>query len=257
MEPVPANKVTMARRLGQKWHQSPISPNCLAGDLQYPQLPGRPDKPELLSLRDMPRRRTGSKKGLIALVHSLVHIELNAIDMAFDLLARFGNAPMPRAFYEGALKVGIEEASHFEMINADLEKLGASYGDLPAHGGLWDAVMTTRNDLLARLTIVPLVLEARGLDVTPAMIERVKATGETAIVKTMEHIYRDEITHVAFGAKWFKYLCDHQNRDPKSTFQSLVAEHFRGSLKPPFNEPARTIAGLPEEYYNPTDSPYS
>ena len=255
-EPVPANKVLLARRLGELWKQGEIDPGELSRDLMFPDLPGRPDKPALLSLRDMPKRRTGSKKGLIALIHSLVHIELNAIDMAFDLLARFADAPLPRDFFEEALKVGLEEADHFEMINNDLEKFGASYGDLPAHGGLWDAVMTTRFDLLARLAIVPLVLEARGLDVSPAMINRVRATGEDGVVKTMEHIYRDEITHVAFGAKWFKYLCAREQRDPELTFRTLVAEHFRGSLKPPFNDQARAQAGLPREYYGqrPIDS---
>ena len=248
-ERVPANKVVLARRLGSMWRAGEMSLGGLASDFLYPDQPGRPDKPELLSLRDMPRRRTGSKKGLIALVHSLAHIELNAIDMAFDLLARFGNAPLPGDFFDGALKVGMEEADHFEMINDDLESLGAKYGDLPAHGGLWDAVMTTRHDLLARLAIVPLVLEARGLDVSPAMIERVKASGQDHIVKTMQQIYHDEITHVAFGAKWFKFLCRHQNIDPKTTFHSLVEEHFRGQLKPPFNVRARASAGLPEEFY--------
>ena len=250
-EPVPANKVRLARRLGVLWHQGSIRPGKPARNLVFPDLPGRPDEPELRPLRDMPRRRSGSKKGLIALVHSLVHIELNAIDMAFDLLARFAGAPMPLEFFEGALKVGLEEADHFEMINRELEKLGSSYGVLPAHVGLWDAVMTTRHDLLARLAIVPLVLEARGLDVSPAMIERVKATGEDSIVQTMRKIYRDEITHVAFGAKWFKYLCAQQDRDPVTSFQSLVAEYFRGSLKPPFNDQARTDAGLPVEFYRP------
>ncbi len=248
-EPVPAKKVMLARRLGSMWRAGEISPGGLAPDYPYPDLPGRPDKPELRSLRDMPRRRTGSKNGLIALVHSLAHIELNAIDMAFDLLACFGNTSLPRDFFDGALKVGLEEADHFEMINQDLETLGARYGDLPAHGGLWDAVMTTRHDLLARLAIVPLVLEARGLDVSPAMIERVKVSGEDHVVKTMQQIYRDEITHVAFGAKWFKYLCQDQNIAPETTFHSLVEEHFRGLLKPPFNIQARTSAGLPEAYY--------
>ncbi len=248
-EASPSKKVCLARRLGSMWRAQEISLGGLASDMPYPDQPGRPDKPELLSLRDMPRRRTGSKKGLIALVHSLAHIELNAIDMAFDLLARFGDSPLPYSFFDEALKVGLEEADHYEMINGDLEILGARYGDLPAHGGLWDAVMTTRHDLLARLAIVPLVLEARGLDVSPMMIERVKASGEDNIVKTMQQIYRDEITHVAFGAKWFKFLCRHQNRDPKTTFHSLVREHFRGLLKPPFNVRARTSAGLPEEFY--------
>jgi len=249
-EPVPANKVALARRLGAMWQDDRLGMEPGSCALQFPEHPGRPARPVLLPFGEMPKRRAGSKKGLIALVHSLVHIELNAIDMAFDLLARFANAPLPRVFVNEALKVGLDEADHFEMINRDLERLGASYGDLPAHGGLWSAVITTRDDLLARLAIVPLVLEARGLDVTPAMIKRVEKSGDKAIVQTMQHIYRDEITHVAFGAKWFKYICEQNDIDQKATFQALVAHHFKGSLKPPFNEQARTQAGMPKEFYN-------
>jgi uncharacterized ferritin-like protein (DUF455 family) len=250
-EPVPGQKVQLARQASEAWQTASLPATALTSSLELPDQPGRPAKPELRSIRDMPRRRIGSKQGMIALVHSLAHIELNAIDMAFDLIARFCHTKLPRAFLDEAVKVGLEEAQHFEMINSRLEELGAAYGDLPAHGGLWDATRTTRHDLLARLAIVPLVLEARGLDVSPAMIKQVKATGEVTIAATMETIYRDEITHVAFGAKWFKVLCEQQEIDPQSKFQSLVRKYFRGPLKPPFNTEARSLAGLPPEFYQP------
>jgi uncharacterized ferritin-like protein (DUF455 family) len=246
---VPAQKVRLARQAGKFWFARKIPATHSSRPSRIPELPGRPARPELFSPHDMPRRRMGSKKGMIALVHSLAHIELNAIDMTFDLIARFCDAPLPQAFLDGAVKIGIEEADHFEMINDRLEELGAAYGDLPAHGELWEAICKTRHDLLARLAIVPLVLEARGLDVSLTMIAKVKAAGEPTIAKTMDTIYNDEITHVAFGAKWFKYLCDQQEIDPRSKFQSLVRTYFHGTIKPPFNTKARSLAGLTPDFY--------
>lgn len=250
-ESVPAQKVRMARELDQAWREGSLCVSHPEEERVIPDQPGRPEKPKLLSPRDMPRRRIGSAKGLIALVHALAHIELNAIDMSFDLVARFCDLPMPREFLDGAVKVGLDEALHFELINQRLEDLGASYGDLPAHGGLWGAIQDTRHDLLARLAIVPLVLEARGLDVSPPMIAQVKAAGQEETAKCMDIIYQDEITHVAFGAKWFKYLCEQQGVEPTAKFQSLVRKYYRGYIKSPFNEDARSMAGLTPDFYLP------
>ncbi len=250
-EPVPARKVELARQAARDWQAGALPAILSPTKPVFPTFPGRPDKPELRSFRDMPRRRPGSKSGLVALVHSLAHIELNALDMSFDLVARFCHLELPRSFLDGAVRVGLEEARHFEMINERLQELGAGYGDLPAHGGLWEATRNTRHDVLARLAIVPLVLEARGLDVSPAMIEQVRKAGETATAASMEIIYRDEITHVAFGARWFKYICEQQGLDPTTRFQSLVQKYFKGPLKPPFNEEARQMAGLSPDFYLP------
>ena len=248
-EPIPDQKVQLARELEKVRNPRTIPVVTADFNAEIPDQPGRPVKPELLSARQMPRRRVGSKKGLVALVHALAHIELNAIDMAFDLIARFHSKPLPPEFIEGAVNVALDEARHFEMINVCLEQLGASYGDLPAHGGLWDATLNTSHDLLARLAIVPLVLEARGLDVSPRMIKQVRTSGSETIARTMETIYNDEISHVAFGVRWFEYLCHQQNVDPKQQFQLLVKTFFRGQLKPPFNEKARSQAGLTPDFY--------
>ena len=249
--PQPAHKVQLARDAAAKWRLGRLLPAHSSENLTYPDLPGRPQQPELLPPARMPRRRIGSRRGLIALVHSLTHIELNAIDMTWDLIARFAESDLPPAFLDEAVTVGLDEANHFELINNHLEKLGASYGDLPAHGGFWDAAQNTAHDLLARLAIVPLVLEARGLDVSPGMIRQVEASGAIDIASSMMIIYNDEITHVAFGARWFKFLCDKRRLAPEPTYQNLVRQYFHGSLKPPFNEEARNAAGFEATFYAP------
>lgn len=226
------------------------------GDTEPPDRPARPAKPRLLAPREMPKRRVGGMAGRIALLHSVAHIELNAIDLALDLVARFASelGQEAGAFISDWLKVGAEEAKHFLLLQQCLAGLGATYGDLPAHDGLWEAAQNTRSDLAARLAIVPMVLEARGLDVTPAMIERLRAQGDEAAVAALETIYRDEIGHVAVGTKWFRKLCQSQKIDPVEAFKRLVEQYFKGSLKPPFNDAARSKAGLlPQFYQNSID----
>ena len=245
----PQQKVILAHEAAKAWHAGDLLASLSSVEPHLPVQPGRPDKPLLLSPREMPKRKAGSQTGLVALIHALVHIELNAIDMAFDLIARWSDSSLPVEFLDEALKIGVEEAQHFEMINAHLEELGVCYGDLPAHGNLWDAVIQTSHGLLARLAIVPLVLEARGLDVSPRMIAQVRAQGELKIASTMDIIYRDEITHVAFGVKWFKFICGQKNIEAADVFHFLVKKHFKGHLKPPFNEKARQMAGLEPEFY--------
>lgn len=199
----------------------------------------------------MPRRSTGGKRGRIALLHSLAHIELNAIDMTWDLIGRFFDAPVPRSFFDNWVRVGVEEAKHFALLERRLRELGANYGALPAHDGLWQTAQDTGTDLLARVAIVPLVLEARGLDVTPSMIEKMTRNGDERSSRILSVIYNDEKQHVAFGCKWFRYLCEQEGREPESTFHILVRTHFRGRIKPPFNEQARTQAGLTPGFYKP------
>ncbi len=200
----------------------------------------------------MPKRRAGgSLAGRIALLHALAHIELNAIDLAWDLIARFTGAELPRAFYDDWVAVGDDEAKHHLLIAGRLAELGAGYGDLPAHDGLWEAAQETTHDLLARLAVVPLVLEARGLDVTPAMIQRLVRFGDDASAAVLRIVYADEIGHVATGSRWFAWLCRRRGLDPVPTYRLLVRRHFRGELKPPFNREARERAGLAPAFYEP------
>lgn len=195
------------------------------------------------------RRNFGTAMGRIALLHALAHIELNAIDLAWDIVARFGDAGLPRAFFDDWQQVAAEESAHFALLAARLGVLGAEYGDLPAHDGLWEAAAATAHDPLARLAIVPLVLEARGLDVTPGMIVRLERAGDVESAAILARIYRDEIGHVAAGRRWFEFLCASRGLDPHRAFRELVGCHFAGLLKPPFNHAAREAAGFPAEYY--------
>ncbi len=199
----------------------------------------------------MPRRSSHGARGRIALLHSLAHIELNAVDMTWDLVGRFAREPMPRSFFDDWVGVGHEEAEHFALVSRRLAELGAGYGDLPAHDGLWQAAQATGHSLIARIAIVPLVLEARGLDVSPAMITSLEAAGDQASAAVLGVIYRDEMRHVAHGAKWFRFLAERDGQAPEPLFQSLVRQNFRGPIKPPFNDRARAEAGLTPGFYKP------
>ncbi len=221
------------------------------GSATPPDRPARPDRPELLDPRDVPRRRPGSEKGRIALLHAVAHIELNAVDLHWDIIARFTDTPMPLGFYDDWAKAAGEEAKHFTLICDRLEELGSHYGALPAHAGMWRAAEHTAEDLMGRLAVVPMVLEARGLDVTPDMIALFEKAGATSAVETLKTIYAEEVGHVAYGSKWFHFLCGRHELDPKDTFHGLVRRYFRGALKPPFNEEKRAEAGLPPDFYWP------
>ena len=224
-------------------------------DMAMPDMPGRPVQPELLPPNRMPKRgRAGSERSRIALLHALAHIELNAIDLAWDIIGRFG-AGMPRDFAGDWVKVADDEAVHFGLLADRLESLGSHYGALPAHGGLWQAADATSHDLMARLAVVPQVLEARGLDVTPATVARLEAAGDSASARIVTRIYEDEINHVAVGNRWFRSACESNDRSPAETFRTLVATHFRGELKPPFNDLARGQAGMTPDYYRDLPSP--
>ncbi len=221
-----------------------------------PLRPARPDRPVLSPPRDMPKRRHfGARPSHIALLHALAHIELNAIDLGWDIVARFVGqkepGELPREFATDWAGVAAEEAEHFALLRDRLGALGATYGDLPAHDGLWEAATATADDLLARLAVVPLVLEARGLDVTPQMIPRLDRAGDADSAAILDRIYRDEIGHVAVGARWFNRLCGERGLDPTAAFQDRVRRYFRGNLKPPFNRAAREAAGFPSAYYEP------
>lgn len=247
----PAEKVERARATAQAWHARTLSLGKRTTNRSMPDRPGRPETPLLLPPRDMPRRSTGGERGRIALIHSLTHIELNAIDMTWDLIGRFFDAPVPRSFFDDWVRVGVEEAKHFSLLERRLREMGTCYGALPAHDGLWQTAQDTGHDLLARVAIVPLVLEARGLDVTPSMIEKMTRNGDNRSSRILSIIYNDEQRHVAFGSKWFRFLCGQEGRHPETTFHSLVRTHFRGRIKPPFNDSARAQAGLTPGFYKP------
>ena len=216
-----------------------------------PDRPARPARPALLSPRDVPRRRPGTVEGRIALLHAVAHIELNAVDLHWDVIARFAHVPMPVGFYDDWVKAADEESKHFNLVCDCLERLGSHYGALPAHAGMWRAAEDTAHDLMARLAVVPMVLEARGLDVTPGMIDIFRKADDGAAVAALETIYAEEVHHVAYGSKWFHFLCGRADTDPKVAFHDMVQRYFHGSLKPPFNEEKRAEAGLPPDFYWP------
>ena len=219
-----------------------------------PDTPSRPAAPRLAPPGAMPRRRLSSQAGRVALLHAVAHIEFNAIDLAFDMAARFTADLVDegldgRAFAADWITVGADEARHFGLIINRLSALDAAYGDLSAHNGLWEAATATKNDPLARLAIAPMVLEARGLDVTPGMIEKLAGVGDDESAAALQTIYEDEIGHVAKGRIWFETLCKARNLSPALTFRELVRRHFSGGLKPPFNVVGRDAAGLAKTYY--------
>jgi len=176
--------------------------------------PGRPEKPELVDARSLPKRGMGSKQGRLGLIHSLAHIEFNAINLALDAVYRFRG--MPIEYYDDWLRVASDEGQHFLLLHERLESLESSYGALNAHDGLWDMARQTSHDILVRMALVPRILEARGLDVAPPMIEKLTHVGDLDTAAILERIYRDEITHVEVGNRWFRYICEERELDGTS-----------------------------------------
>ena len=219
-------KTLLTQETARRWNERTLSLRSPL-DMAVPDRPGRPEKPELIPPRQMPKRALTTDRGRIALLHAIAHIELNAVDLALDIVARFATEPVPNSFFDGWMKVAFEEAKHFRMVRDRLRQLGADYGDLPAHDGLWQAAHDTRNDLTARLAVVPLILEARGLDVTPALQAKMREAGDLESAAVLDVIYEDEKGHVAVGAKWFRFLCARQKKDPAAAFQALVRANFR------------------------------
>ncbi len=245
-------KTALSHAHAAAWRASRGAGSPLAiGRAEPPLRPARPARPELLPPRDVPRRRPGTKEGRIALLHALAHIELNAVDLHWDIVARFTEVKMPLGFYDDWVKSADEESKHFNLLCDCLESRGSFYGALPAHAFMWRAAEDTARDLLGRLAVVPMVLEARGLDVTPGMIGIFDKAGEAAAVAALRTIYAEEVGHVAYGVKWFNWLCGRDGIDPKEVFHGLVRRYFHGPLKPPFNEEKRAEAGLPPDFYWP------
>ena len=244
----PATKIRLTRAMARGWRRGALAHRF---DVAMPDAPAQPPTPELLPPNRMPKRgRGGSERGRVALLHALAHIEFVAIDLAVDMAGRFGGL-FPRGFVDDWLGVAADEAMHFALLDRRLRRLGSHYGAMPAHGGLWEAAAATLADVDGRLAVVPMVLEARGLDVTPATVERFRAAGDEASARILQRIYTDEIRHVGVGTRWFGQRCADAGIAPAPHWQAKVSRYFRGALKPPFNDSARAAAGLTREYYLP------
>lgn len=247
----PAKKITLTKALKFLSHQEnePVA--------KVPTMPGRPAKPELVAPKLLPKRGVGSVRGVAALMHSVAHIEFNAINLALDMVLRFArddvfeSSQVSTEFIADWISVAVDEARHFEMVDNFLRSAGFSYGTFPAHDGLWDAAKQTSHDIAARLALAPMVLEARGLDVTPHIIEKLRKNNEPKAVAILEVILKEEVQHVYFGTKWFNFVAQKRGKMPETYFQSLVRAHYRGTLKKPFNKKARIEAELYEDFYLP------
>jgi uncharacterized ferritin-like protein (DUF455 family) len=211
---------------------------------EIPGLPGRLERPQLLPHTQIKHGRLTTPEGHAGLVHSIVHIERNAIDLALDICWRF--AGMPEAFYLDWLRVAREEAYHFSLLREHLETLGYHYGDFPAHNGLWDMAERTKGDILARVALVPRTLEARGLDASPAVKTKLVSIGDLRAGEILDIILRDEIGHVAVGNRWYSWLCAQRGIDPVATYAELTVRYEAPKLKKPFNLDARRAAGFSE-----------
>jgi uncharacterized ferritin-like protein (DUF455 family) len=239
----PDDKVRLALKLAQDWRSAAL--HLDAQDVVAPEpigVPGRPDRPELVPPRALAQRKLGGAEGRAVLVHAVAHIEFNAINLAADAVYRFRG--MPRPFYDDWVLVAEDEARHFQMLNGRLAELGYAYGDFPAHDGLWQAACDTAHDVLIRMALVPRVLEARGLDVTPGMIDRLRKVSDHATADVLEVILREEVAHVAAGTRWFEHICAERGLEPHQTFIALLRRHSSGALRGPFNRPARQSAGF-------------
>jgi len=209
-------------------------------------IPGRPAKPELVAHTLLKPKPLTTLEGRALLVHAVAHIELNAIDLALDVVWRF--ADMPETFYTDWVRIAQEEAKHFLLLREHLVSMGFDYGDFPAHNALWEMAERTKEDVLARIGIVPRTLEARGLDASPAVKNKLVGAGDHRAGQILDIILEDEIGHVAAGNRWYRYLCDQRGLDPVSTYAQLVAQYEAPKLRPPFNMAARQSAGFsPEE----------
>lgn len=247
--PRAADKAALTFEVTAKWRDGGYEG---LGSATPPDRPARPEAPPLLLPQDMPKRKINrGTLGRIALLHALAHIELNAIDLAWDLVIRYPHENMPDSFINDWIQVADDEARHFLMLEERLYELDSYYGALPAHDGLWKAAEDTAYDIKARLAIVPMILEARGLDVTPATVVKLRSVDDDKSADLLQTIHDEEIDHVLAGKKGFDYLCARDETDPVSTWQALVKKHFKGGVKGPFNVESRNKANFGPEFYNP------
>ena len=244
----PAQKAQQAKALARRWRESSASEKiATTTDKDNPEIienPGRPTKPALVNPRKLPKRSISSQQGTAALLHAITHIEFNAINLALDAVYRFRDLPID--YYGDWLTVADEEATHFSLLNARLSETGYHYGDFDAHNGLWDMALCTSHDVLIRMALVPRVMEARGLDVTPGIIKRFKSIGDDKSVNILNIIMRDEVGHVEIGSRWFHYFCDQRNLPREQTYIDLMKQYAKGKVKPPLHREARLSAGFTE-----------
>jgi uncharacterized ferritin-like protein (DUF455 family) len=236
-------KLDLAKRLRDDLKAGLLS---RSGDVREPDLleAGRPPRPLLVAPGKLSHRRIGTPEGQAALIHAVAHIEFNAINLACDAVYRFRD--MPDSYYADWAQVAAEEAHHFSLLQERLRQLGYAYGDFPAHNGLWELAVKTAGDPLLRMALVPRVMEARGLDVTPGMMERFASIGDKQTVAVLEIILRDEVAHVEAGSRWFRHLCVQRGLEPESTYFELLEQHFSGGIRCPLHKPARREAGFTE-----------
>jgi len=238
----PARKCECVERLLEAWRAGGLA---VVPDDPPPtriEIPGRPERPQLVRPQDLPRRGLHTLRGRQALLHAVTHIEFNAINLALDAVYRFRG--LPAEYISDWLQVAAEEARHFQLLAQQLTRTGVAYGDFPAHNGLWEMAVKTDVDPMERMALVPRVLEARGLDVTPGMIQRLQAAGDAGSVAVLEVIQCEEISHVAIGSHWFRHLAMQRGLDPEQTFLDLLTRHMPGRVRPPFALDARLAAGF-------------
>ncbi len=240
--PDPDVKLAAVAALWSDWQAGAIAPAVDNDPPQAIEIPGRPARPVLVPPRDVGRRPIHTCEGHAALIHALAHIEFNAINLALDAVYRFRG--LPREYYGDWLKVAAEEAYHFRLLRDHLRTLGHEYGDFPAHDGLWQMCRKTAHDALARMALVPRLLEARGLDVNPAIAKKLQSIGDTRGVEILAIILRDEIGHVRIGNRWYEHLCAQSGLEPASTFQKLLKEFDTPPPRPPLHTEARKAAGF-------------
>lgn len=241
---LPAEKVLKTYQVAEDWEKQALSLDKHEPILTFEE-PGRPEKPELVPPRELNRRKITSKEGHAALIHSICHIEFNAINLAWDAVYRFQN--MPEAFYSDWVRVAKEEAYHFELLSDHLSALGYQYGDFSAHNGLWESAILTGFDPMVRMALVPRVLEARGLDVTPGIVKKLKGIGDDKAVDILAIVHNDEIGHVEIGTRWFRYLCNERGLDSEKLFKDLINQYMKGTLRGPFDHDVRKRAGFTED----------
>lgn len=238
----PDEKIKLAPKLQAAWLAGELIRSPQAEPAQKIESPGRPARPELVLPKQMKQRKLHHLEGRIALLHAVAHIEFNAINLALDAVYRFRE--MPDAYYSDWLQVAAEEAYHFALVRTRLRELGADYGDLPAHNGLWEHALKTDHDVLVRMALVPRVLEARGLDVTPPMMARLQEVGDTRTAEVLAIILRDEVGHVRMGSHWYRYCCELRGLEPESTFRQLLREVLQAPVRGPFYTEGRLQAGF-------------
>jgi len=239
----PQQKVDATYKLYDNWLAGKYS--VAEGSVETLATPGRPDKPELVAPRELPKRSPYTKEGMAALIHSLAHIEFNAINLALDAAYRFRG--LPSDYYRDWLQVAKEEAYHFGLLSSHLETLGYHYGDFTAHNGLWEMAIETDHDVLVRMALVPRVMEARGLDVTPMIMDKLEKAGDPKAIEILKIIQRDEVGHVEIGTKWYRYFCESRKLSPLDTFKELLEKHLKGGVRGPYDIAMRKLAGFTQE----------